>query len=269
MARVLLTAGPRRGLVRAASAQGLVLGEPGGTRESLFCRTSKRPVTSQAVLIQEVSRGGSRQRHPRPWSERLAASQRAGRFREWISQCPAGLDRDGGRLGRDRDRRHQFPATTSDRRLAAAGLSHESSIAGLETGPGREREREHEHEFEQHGSERECRVGKSLGSDSAITRRTLGWIPVSARKHRPPVRVGRRMPPRELWDRAWPRWREVDPRRRTALRGWCSDLTPARPLVKPRARPMPRGSRAGFRTAPRRRSTCLSRSWWSAARTGW
>ena len=64
--RVLLTAGPRRGLVRAASAQGLVLGEPGGTRESLFCRTSKRPVTGQAVLIQEVLRGGSRQRHPAP-----------------------------------------------------------------------------------------------------------------------------------------------------------------------------------------------------------
>jgi hypothetical protein len=64
--RVLLTAGPRRGLVRAASAQGLVLGEPGGTRKSLFCRTSKRPVTGQAVLIKEVLRGGSRQRHPAP-----------------------------------------------------------------------------------------------------------------------------------------------------------------------------------------------------------
>src|SRR5271166_3983084 len=64
--RVLLTAGPRRGLVRAASAQGLVLGEPGGTRESLFCRTLNRQVACQAVLIQGVSRGYSRQRHQAP-----------------------------------------------------------------------------------------------------------------------------------------------------------------------------------------------------------
>ncbi len=64
--RVLLTAGPMRGLVRAASAQGLVLREPGGSRESLLCRNSNRQVTCRAVLIQEVSRGYSRQRHPAP-----------------------------------------------------------------------------------------------------------------------------------------------------------------------------------------------------------
>jgi len=64
--RVLLTAGPMRGLDRAVPAQGPVLREPGGTRESLFCRTSNRQVTCQAVLIQEASRGYSRQRHQAP-----------------------------------------------------------------------------------------------------------------------------------------------------------------------------------------------------------
>ena len=62
----LLTVGPMRGLDRAVPAQGLVLREPGGTRESLLCRTSNRQLTCQAVLIQEVSRGYSRQRHQAP-----------------------------------------------------------------------------------------------------------------------------------------------------------------------------------------------------------
>src|SRR5208283_2469141 len=64
--RVLLTAGPMRGLDRAVPAQELVLREPGGTRESRFCRTLNRQVTCQAALIQEVSRGYSRQRHQAP-----------------------------------------------------------------------------------------------------------------------------------------------------------------------------------------------------------
>ena len=64
--RALLTVGPMRGLDRAVPAQGLVLREPGGNRESLFCRTSNRQVTYQAVLIQEVSREDSRQGHPAP-----------------------------------------------------------------------------------------------------------------------------------------------------------------------------------------------------------
>ncbi len=55
-------AGPVRGLDRAVPAPGQVLREPGRIKKSVFCRAWNRQVTCQAVLIQALSRGFSRQR---------------------------------------------------------------------------------------------------------------------------------------------------------------------------------------------------------------
>ena len=181
------------------------------------------------------------------------------------SAQPAATGTEAGLAGTG-DTNSQRPPATGD--VPPPGSPTNPRLPGLKPDPA---EREHEHEFEQHGSGRECRVGKSLGSGwRSPGGSRVGFQSRLASIDLDRVRVrARRMLPREPWARAWPRWREVHPRRPAALRGLCSGLTPARPLVKPRARPMPGGSRAGFRTAPRRRSRCLSRSWLSAARTGW